>query len=327
MPMRKVTILHVEDDHTTARMVEMLFWGFGFHGEMISADSVQEAQKLLAEMERDQKLLSLILTDMNPPDGTGLDIIREVRRSPAWRLTPIIVLSGEAGDQVVNSAYALGANCYMPKISGAKSPMDALRDLYRCWVETALLPGRGSVDRLRSALERSIELRARTSEFYIGLAKISQANTDEMEFWLNRALSAGNLSNLAAFFRDKISQCRIPVATLESIEALQGRITDSLDHAEESLRWTPSPGRDLTYRWVLDLLDELDESVLSEVLGCLFPVSPVATMALKARAAAQLEEMAHHILANTSDDGVRQRAGNLLELAKRLNVERISHLT
>ena len=321
MPTGKLTVLHVEDDHSTARMVRIVFRSFGFKDEMISADSVQGAQEILNDLERNLKRLSLIITDMNLPDGTGLDIIREVRRSSSWRLTPIIVLSGESDEKVVDSAYALGANCYMPKTSATKSPMDALRDLYRCWMETARLPGKVSVDRIQAALERSIELRTRTSEIYIGLAEISRDDADEMGFWLNRALSAGNLCNLAAFFRDKVSQCRIPAATLDSIEAVQDRVTASLQRAEELLRSSRSPGRDLTYRWVLDLLDELDESVLSEVLGCLFPVSPVATMALKVRAAAQLEEMAHHFLSNTADDAIRLRAGSLLELAKRLNVE------
>lgn len=327
MSIGKLTILHVEDDHSIASMVRMVFRSFGFHDEMISADSVQGAREILINLERNLMRLSIIITDMNLPDGTGLDIIREVRKSSTWRLTPIIVLSGEVNETVIDSAYALGANCYVPKISGAKSPMDALRDLYRCWMETARLPGRVSVNRTQAALERSIELRARASEFYIGLAGISRDDADEMEFWLNRALSAGNLSNLAGFFRDKISQCRIPAATLDGIEAVQDRVTASLQRAEQRLRSTPSPGRDLTYGWVLDLSDELDESVLSEVLGCLFPVSPVATMALKARAAAQLEEMAHHFLKNTAEEAIRLRAGRTLELAKRLNVERISHLT
>jgi len=316
---RKLTILHVEDDHPTARMVKTIFRGFGFLGEMLSVDSVHGAKELLADMEKNRKPLSLIISDMNLGDGTGLDIIREIRRSPIWGLTPIIVLSGETDKKIINSAYALGANCCMPKQSGAKSSMESLRELYGCWLETAWLPEAGPMSRLQAIVERAIELRTRTSEFYIGLARNSQDDPVEMGFWLNRALSEGNLSNLAAFFRHQLSQCEIPAAMLDNMEAMQDRVKDSLSQVEEGLRTARFPNRDLTYRLALELSDTFDESVLSEAFGCLFPISPVAIGALKARAAAQYQEIARHILNKTEEAEIRRRAGCLLELAQRLN--------
>jgi len=316
---RKLTILHVEDDHPTARMVKTIFRSFGFQGDMLSVDSVHGAKELLTDMERNRKSLSLIISDMNLGDGTGLDIIREVRRNSSWRLTPIIVLSGETDKKIIGSAYALGANCCMPKQPGAKSSMESLRELYGCWLETALLPEAGPMNRLQAIVERAIELRTRTSEFYIGLARNSQDDPVEMGFWLNRALSEGNLSNLAAFLRDQLSQCEIPAAILDRLEAMQYRIKDSLSRAEAGLRTARFPDRDVTYRLALDLSDTLDESVLSEALGCLFPISPVAIVALKARAAAQCQEVACHIIEKTEEAEIRRRAGCLLELAQRLS--------
>jgi len=315
---RKMTIIHVEDDHQMATMVRMIFRSFGFEGEMLSVDSVHGAKELLTDMEKNRKPLSLIISDMNLADGTGLDIIHEVRRSFTWRLTPIIVLSGETDRNTIDSAYALGANCYMPKNPVAKSPMASLQELYRCWLETALLPETGPVSRLRAIVEKVIELRTRTSEFYISLAGVSQNDPVEMEFWLNRALSEGNLSNLAAFIRDKLAQIEIPATMMERIESMQDRIKGSLSRAEEGLRTSRFPNRELTYRLALELSDTLDETILSEALGCFFPVSPVAIRALKARAATQWQEMACHIMQKTEEAETRRRAGCLLELAQRL---------
>ncbi len=317
---QKLTILHVEDDLHLAKMVKMVFESFGFEGEMLSADSVHEAIELLADMEKNRKPLSLIISDMNLADGTGLDIIRVVRRSSTWRLTPIIILSGETDNKIVGSAYALGANCYMPKSSGEKSPMESLRELYGCWLEAARLPEGKPVSRINAVVERFIEFRSRTSEFYIGLARISQNDPVEMGFWLNRALSEGNLSNLAAFFRDKLSQDEIPATTLDRMEALQDGMKGSLTRAEEWLRTARFPSQDETYQRVLELSGTIDESHMSEVFGCLFPVSPVATSALKARFAAQWQEMASHMLEKTEDADIRRRATSLLELVQQLSV-------
>ncbi len=107
----KITILHVEDDPSLAKLVRVAFQSLGFHGNMLTADRVENALALLAERARHHQPVDLILSDMQLPDGTGLDVVREVRADPYWHLTPVLVLSGEIAPGVVNEAYALGANC------------------------------------------------------------------------------------------------------------------------------------------------------------------------------------------------------------------------
>src|SRR5689334_22422794 len=90
---KKFTILHVEDDPALADLVRVAFQSFGFRGTMISVERVNEALELLGKRERDREPVNLILVDMQLPDGTGLDLIHAVKTNPAWRMTPIIVLS------------------------------------------------------------------------------------------------------------------------------------------------------------------------------------------------------------------------------------------
>jgi len=80
----------------------------------------------------------------------------------------------------------------------------------------------------------------------------------------------------------------------------------------------PAPRPDEVYRWVLDLIGALNEEVVAEVIGCLFPKGPEATTALKARAAIQLKELADHILERTEEPELRQRAESLLSVAGRI---------
>jgi CheY-like chemotaxis protein len=279
---------------------------------------VREALALLDEKEHKKETISLIISDMNLPDGTGLDIIREVRTSSAWRLTPIIVLSGETNDGSIGSAYALGANCFLPKNKKSSSMMNSLRNLYGCWLESARLPPVSSADRLHAALERSIELRTRSSEFYLGLADACREEPIEMEFWLNHALSEGNMANLVTFFRNKLDNTVIPLITIEKLETMQAKVKDSLRIMEDRLRRTPSPQPATAYRWALDLAGTLDEEALAETLGCLSPVSPVATSALKSRAATQLQDLAAHIAARTEEAELLLKAESLIEWSKQL---------
>jgi CheY-like chemotaxis protein len=311
----QITILHVEDDPTLAKLVRVAFESFGFHGTMLAADGVGSALALLGERARNRQPIDLILSDMQLPDGTGLDVVREVRADPLWHLTPILVLSGEIAPGVVNEAYALGANCYVPK--SAKPIMQSLRALFECWVKSALLPRAHAGDRVNVCLSRAINLRARTSEFYLRLADIVAANPGEMHFWLERSLSEGNLSNLLALFRHKIGEKDFPAGTIERLTEMQGEVEKTLRGAEKRLK-VAAPDTRQIYYWALDLVESVDEEIFAECLGYLFPKSPAATMALKERAAAHYKELASHILERAQEPKLRLRAEALRDRAGRI---------
>ena len=57
----------------------------------------------------------LIILDLNMPEISGLDMIEFLRRRPATKDLPIVMLSSEAADSVVDKAMALGADSYVMK--------------------------------------------------------------------------------------------------------------------------------------------------------------------------------------------------------------------
>ncbi|HAM52988.1 MAG TPA: hypothetical protein DCP92_20670 [Nitrospiraceae bacterium] len=314
---KEVTILHVEDDPNLARIVRSFFEEFGFNGTTIVAGSVREAFDLLNKRERKQQPLSLIISDIGLPDGSGLDLIREVKTNPHWRMTPVIVLSGEKNPAVINAAYALGANSYLPKDSLGVNLVVSLESFYKCWLENVQLPQTGVVDRVQEALDRACGLRARTSEFYLKLARGSVKNS-EIKFWLDRALVEGNLSNLLAFFSDKLNEQDFPPDVIDRVVSVQVQVANALIKAEKHLKKMPSPGSDLLYEWVLELTDAINEEVFVEALACLFPKSPVVATALKARAAAQFKALATYIVESTQRRELRRKAVSLLNRSRLL---------
>lgn len=314
---KTLTVLHVEDDPTLIKLVQAAFEDFGFTGEIVAARSVREASELLAARARNREVVDLILVDMQLPDGTGLDLIRETKSDPCWCEVPVVVLSDQTTAGIINGAYALGANCYMPKNPRRGDAFDGLQTLYKLWLEYALLPKRPADAYLGDVLRKGVTLRARTSRLYMELARAFNGNSEETGFWLDRSLNEGNLSNLLAFFGDRPCE-NVSAETIQRLTDMQSRIGASLAMAEGCLRDEPPPSTDKAYRWALSFTSTLDEEALAEVLGCLFPKAPVATIALKARAAAQLEALGGHILQRSQVPELCGRAQTLLAWAQRL---------
>ncbi len=308
-----LSILHVEEDSYLAQIVKTAFIRFGFNGDMINAGSLKAAVNLLNDRARDKKPLSLIISDMQLPDGTGLDVIREVKTHPTWRITPIIMLSHDVREGVVSDAYALGANSYMPKVPASGNLLGSLQNIYQYWLEDPKLPRPVFKDRLQTALERAIELRTRTSRFYFNLARVFEDVPDEVAFWLDRALNEGNLSNLLTFFRNELSEEDLPPEKINRLSDMQGNVQAALKIAEDRLKKNLSPSADMTYQWALDLTDALDEEVFADVCSYLFPKSPKAATALKLRLANQLWEFSMHILRRSKEPELRRRAASLLD--------------
>ena len=57
----------------------------------------------------------LMVVDISMPEVSGLDLIEFLRRRPEWKDTPIIMLSSEAADTMVDKALSVGADAYVLK--------------------------------------------------------------------------------------------------------------------------------------------------------------------------------------------------------------------
>lgn len=57
----------------------------------------------------------LIVLDVNMPEVSGLDMVEFLRRRPESRNLPIVMLSSEATDSMIDRALELGADSYITK--------------------------------------------------------------------------------------------------------------------------------------------------------------------------------------------------------------------
>ncbi len=68
------------------------------------------AQKLLTS-----KIPQLLILDINTPEISGLDLLEFLRRRTEWKELPIVILSSESADNMVDKALQLGADTYIMK--------------------------------------------------------------------------------------------------------------------------------------------------------------------------------------------------------------------
>ena len=57
----------------------------------------------------------LIILDLNMPEVSGLDMVEFLRRRPESKNIPIVMLSSEAADSIIDKALELGADSYIMK--------------------------------------------------------------------------------------------------------------------------------------------------------------------------------------------------------------------
>jgi DNA-binding response OmpR family regulator len=107
------TVLLVEDDDATRTFLADNLTADGY--ELLVAETIREATRLL-----ETRFPDVAVVDIGLPDGSGLDLVRHVREADglASRIdpfTPMLVLSGRAGDVDRIRGFERGADDYVPK--------------------------------------------------------------------------------------------------------------------------------------------------------------------------------------------------------------------
>lgn len=72
-------------------------------------------------------LFGLIVTDINMPDVSGIELTRFVRQTPRHANTPLIVISSEASVVDKDRAMAAGASAFVAKPFTAPEFLEAIR--------------------------------------------------------------------------------------------------------------------------------------------------------------------------------------------------------
>jgi DNA-binding response OmpR family regulator len=115
----------VDDDVDMARAIKLLLSLVDF--EAIHYTGARDAAK---EMMRG-KLPDLLFLDISMPEVSGMDMLEFIRRRQEFNRLPIIMLTSEASDALVDRALEMGADAYVTKPATLEELENAIRDAFR----------------------------------------------------------------------------------------------------------------------------------------------------------------------------------------------------
>lgn len=101
-------VLTVDDSKTMRDMVSFTLKGAGF--EVLEAEDGVKALNLLNGAPVD-----LVITDINMPNMDGVTLVRQLRTKPAYKSTPILILTTEGGEDKKADGRAAGATGWIVK--------------------------------------------------------------------------------------------------------------------------------------------------------------------------------------------------------------------
>jgi CheY-like chemotaxis protein len=141
---RPVEILLVEDSPSDTQLtIEALHEGKVAN----NLNHVEDGVEAMAFVRHEGRYASaprpdLILLDLNLPRKDGREVLEELKRDPALRTIPVVVLTTSRADQDVLRSYQLHANCYITKPVDFKQFLDVVRTIERFWLTVVTLPNR-----------------------------------------------------------------------------------------------------------------------------------------------------------------------------------------
>lgn len=102
-------ILAVDDSASMRQMVSFTLKGAG-HDVFEAADGM-EALKVA----KTQNGVDLVISDINMPNMDGIALIKELRQLPAYKFTPILMLTTESSSDKKSEGKAAGATGWIVK--------------------------------------------------------------------------------------------------------------------------------------------------------------------------------------------------------------------
>jgi CheY-like chemotaxis protein len=125
-----VTIVMIEDDSGHALLIEKNIRRAGVNNRIEGFTAGGAAlDYLFASAGNPENGAYLILLDLNLPDMSGIDILRQVKEHPVLRSTPVVVLTTTDDKAEIQRCYELGCNVYITKPVNYENFAQAIKQL------------------------------------------------------------------------------------------------------------------------------------------------------------------------------------------------------
>jgi len=106
---KKHTIIYVEDNASNRALVEAIV-GRQKALRLYTANTIKQARELLTNIQPE-----ILLIDLSLPDGSGEDLLVDLRQKEAYSQLPIFILSADAMTETISRLMTKGASDYFTK--------------------------------------------------------------------------------------------------------------------------------------------------------------------------------------------------------------------
>lgn len=102
------TILIVDDSASLRQVVSIALKGAGYD-VIEGVDGKDGLSKLNGQK------IHLIISDVNMPNMNGIEFVKAAKQLPAYKFTPVIMLTTESGESMKQEGQAAGAKAWVVK--------------------------------------------------------------------------------------------------------------------------------------------------------------------------------------------------------------------
>lgn len=118
------TILVVDDSASVRQVVSIALTGAGY--QVVEASDGKDALVKL-----DKQRVNLIISDVNMPNMDGITMLKEVKKRPDTKFTPVIMLTTESEQSKKEQGRAAGAKAWVVKPFQPQQMLAAVSKLVR----------------------------------------------------------------------------------------------------------------------------------------------------------------------------------------------------
>ena len=140
-----ITILLAEDDHDDRYLIGEALDESGFDNQLFIVSNGEELLDYLknrgayADKEKYPRP-GVILLDLNMPLMDGREALTEIKKEPALKKIPIIVLTTSKADEDINETYGLGITGFITKPMAFSELVEIMKSVGNYWFESVTLP-------------------------------------------------------------------------------------------------------------------------------------------------------------------------------------------
>jgi len=126
---RELRIMLIEDDLLDAAAARRLLRHNALDRDLVIAADGRQAVSIL-QNSAPADLPQLILLDINLPDTSGIELLKNIKKEDKFKDIPVVILTGSNEDKDIQKSYDLGAKSYLVKPISNEAFLLVLKTLF-----------------------------------------------------------------------------------------------------------------------------------------------------------------------------------------------------